>query len=137
MAQESLSFARRAGSKLGCTATASDKLVECLRELPSSRYKDLKIQAPLYFNAFAPVLDDEVIREDPKIFLQKVSRGDVNIGCDCSYLTGVSKTEAFNYVGDYVDGAGQIELDVYEQILNGFVQNHFGGTMQAGSVVKK
>lgn len=135
--QEPFEFAKRAGKKLGCTATTSDKLVECLRSLPSSKFENLEVKAPLYFNAFAPVIDGEVIREDPKIYLQKVSRGEVKIGCDCSYLTGVSRTESFSYVGDYVDGAGQLDIKNFQEILNGFVQNHFGGTMQAGSVVTK
>ncbi|XP_072034405.1 neuroligin-4, X-linked-like [Amphiura filiformis] len=137
LTQEPKSFARRAGKELGCTAIPSLKLVDCMRQLPASSFENLKIQAPLYFNAFAPVIDGELIREDPKIFFFFFSRKEANISCGCSYLTGVSRTEAFDYVGDDVDGAGQIEVSEYQRILDGFVQNHFGGTMQAGEVIKE
>lgn len=132
-----MTFAKMAAKKLGCLEDTNLKMVECMRKLPATNFENLKVQAPLYFTAFAPVLDDDVIREDPNILMQKISRGEILLGCNCTYLTGVSRTEAFAYVGDYVDGAGQIDVSVFEQVLNGFVQNHFGGSMQAGSVVEK
>ena len=93
------------------------------------------MEAPLYYHAFAPVVDGAVLEDDPAALFEELASGRRKFTCEgCGYMTGVTRSEGFLYVGDDADGVGQLDPVVFNHILDGFVQNNYGRNMHAGWV---
>ena len=97
------------------------------------QFQLLDVEAPLYYNAFAPVVDGGVLEDDPVVLFQEIARGERRPSCaGCAFMTGVTRSEGFAYVGEDADGAGKLDPVVFNHILDGFVQNNYGSNMHAG-----
>ncbi len=98
------------------------------RRIPTVRRRS----ASLHY-AFAPVIDGALIEDEPSVLLEKLAKGERKSGCDgCSYMSGVTRSEGFHYVGEDADGVGRLAPEDFNHILDGFVQNNYGSNMHAG-----
>ncbi|XP_033637845.1 neuroligin-3-like [Asterias rubens] len=138
ISREPRKFAKMAATEIGCEASTTYKMVDCLREVRAEEFQLYDIEAPLYYNAFAPVVDGALIEDEPSVLLEKLANGERKPGCDgCSYMSGVTRSEGFHYVGEDADGVGRLAPEDFNHILDGFVQNNYGSNMHAGNVIKK
>lgn len=112
-------------TKTGCQLSDREAIMACLRNVSYRTFLELDVPKPLYSYSFGPVVDGDIIDEDPVILLKKVTKGQRNISTR-AYLTGLTKNEGFPYLSDSVDIVGRIHKDQYEQALQIFVQNNFG-----------
>ncbi|XP_022093520.1 neuroligin-4, X-linked-like [Acanthaster planci] len=136
--REPRNFAKMAATKIGCEAPTTYQIVDCLRQVRPEEFQLLDVEAPLYYNAFAPVVDGGVLEDDPAVLFEEIARGERRPSCTgCAFMTGVTRSEGFAYVGEDADGAGKLDPMVFNHILDGFVQNNYGGNMHAGNVIKK
>ena len=104
-----------------------------LPKVRAEEFQLLDVEAPLYYNAFAPVVDGAVVEDDPAAVFEELARGERKLGCvGCAYMTGVTRSEGFHYIGEDADGAGKLDPAVFNHILDGFVQNNYGSNMHAG-----
>lgn len=110
---------------INCQLVNSESTMECLRNVSYQTFLDLDVPTPLYSYSFGPVVDGNIVEEDPAKLIQKVTEGQRNI-TTMAYMTGMTKNEGFRYLSSSVDIVGRIEQNVYEQTLHGFVQNNFG-----------
>ncbi|XP_030838013.1 neuroligin-4, X-linked isoform X2 [Strongylocentrotus purpuratus] len=135
LSREPARFAKLLAENVGCEAETNLQMVECLRGLPYSDLINLDFQSPLYMFAFAPVVDEDVIAADPSIMWGQLIAGERDIGRDdFAYLSGIVRNEAFSYIAEETDVVGRMELEVFDDILDGFVQNNFGGNMKASVI---
>ncbi|XP_054771189.1 neuroligin-4, X-linked-like isoform X1 [Lytechinus pictus] len=140
LSREPARFANLLAESVGCEAETNLQMVECLRGLPYDDMINVDIQSPLYMIAFAPVVDEDVIAADPTIMWGQLIAGERDIGRDdFSYLSGVVRNEGFMYIEPYLTEPlvdAQLLLEDFEDILDGFMQNNFGGNMKASSVIR-
>lgn len=57
---------------MGCTYTETADLVDCLRRKNFRELVDQDIQPARYHIAFGPVVDGDVVPDDPEILMQQV-----------------------------------------------------------------
>lgn len=62
---------------MGCTYTETADLVDCLRRKNFRELVDQDIQPARYHIAFGPVVDGDVVPDDPEILMQQVRSGSV------------------------------------------------------------
>lgn len=60
--------------KVGCTLDNMAELVDCLRRKSFRELVDQDIQPARYHIAFGPVVDGDVVPDDPEILMQQVLR---------------------------------------------------------------
>lgn len=60
---------------MGCTYTETADLVDCLRRKNFRELVDQDIQPARYHIAFGPVVDGDVVPDDPEILMQQVRKG--------------------------------------------------------------
>ncbi|PIK35733.1 putative neuroligin-4, Y-linked isoform X1 [Apostichopus japonicus] len=120
---------------INCQLVNSESTMECLRNVSYQTFLDLDVPTPLYSYSFGPVVDGNIVEEDPAKLIQKVTEGQRNI-TTMAYMTGMTKNEGFRYLSSSVDIVGRIEQNVYEQTLHGFVQNNFGSNRIASGVIR-
>lgn len=58
---------------MGCTYTETADLVDCLRRKNFRELVDQDIQPARYHIAFGPVVDGDVVPDDPEVLMQQVS----------------------------------------------------------------
>lgn len=58
--------------KVGCTLNDMAELVDCLRRKSFRELVDQDIQPARYHIAFGPVVDGDVVPDDPEILMQQV-----------------------------------------------------------------
>lgn len=58
--------------KVGCTTGDNAELVDCLRRKSFRELVDQDIQPARYHIAFGPVVDGDVVPDDPEILMQQV-----------------------------------------------------------------
>ena len=71
-----LKYTKILARKVGCTYTETADLVDCLRRKNYRELVDQDIQPARYHIAFGPVVDGDVVPDDPEILMQQVREHD-------------------------------------------------------------
>lgn len=67
-----LKYTKILARKVGCTYSDTVDLVDCLRRKTFRELVDQDIQPARYHIAFGPVVDGDVVPDDPEILMQQV-----------------------------------------------------------------
>uniref|UniRef100_A0A8C5NFG1 Neuroligin-2-like n=1 Tax=Gouania willdenowi TaxID=441366 RepID=A0A8C5NFG1_GOUWI len=114
--------------KVGCTLEDMVELVDCLRRKSFRELVDQDIQPARYHIAFGPVVDGDVVPDDPEILMQFVSdKLHVTHGEFLNYdiLLGVNQGEGLKFVDDS-EGEDGISSVSFDYTISNFVNNLYG-----------
>ncbi|XP_071483098.1 neuroligin-2-like [Diadema antillarum] len=137
LSREPARFAKYLAEQVDCQSDTHFNMVECLRNVPFTELVDIDIQSPLYMYAFSPVVDEDVIEAQPSVLWDQLIAGQRTTGrSNFAYMSGIVRNEAFSYIEHDTDVVGRMYLETFNDILDGFVQNNFGGIMKASRVIR-
>ena len=72
-------YARMLARKVGCNLQDTVELVECLQRKHYKELVDQDIQPARYHIAFGPVIDGDVIPDDPQILMEQGKGGEARV----------------------------------------------------------
>uniref|UniRef100_UPI00359018F2 neuroligin-4, X-linked-like isoform X2 n=1 Tax=Myxine glutinosa TaxID=7769 RepID=UPI00359018F2 len=116
---QSSKYTLQLASHVGCGNKAdSQELVDCLREKPYRELVDQDIQPARYHIAFGPIIDGDVIPDDPQILMEQGEFLNYDV------MIGVSQGEGFNFLDSIleVDDDG-ISINKFDFAVSNFVDN--------------
>ncbi|XP_043932956.1 neuroligin-2 [Protopterus annectens] len=105
--------------KVGCTLGDSYEMLDCLRRKSYRELVDQDIQPARYHIAFGPVVDGDVVPDDPEILMQQGEFLNYDI------LIGVNQGEGLKFVEDWVEEDG-ISASYFDFTISNFVENLYG-----------
>ncbi|XP_061753826.1 neuroligin-2b [Nerophis ophidion] len=105
--------------KVGCTLGDMAELVDCLRRKSFRELVDQDIQPARYHIAFGPVVDGDVVPDDPEILMQQGEFLNYDI------LLGVNQGEGLKFVDDS-EGEDGISGPSFDYTISNFVDNLYG-----------
>ncbi|XP_077596883.1 neuroligin-2-like [Stigmatopora nigra] len=105
--------------KVGCTLRDMAELVDCLRKKSFRELVDQDIQPARYHIAFGPVVDGDVVPDDPEILMQQGEFLNYDI------LLGVNQGEGLKFV-DEGEGEDGISAPSFDYTISNFVDNLYG-----------
>ncbi|KAM6949295.1 LOW QUALITY PROTEIN: neuroligin-2a [Aplochiton taeniatus] len=114
-----LKYTKILARKVGCTYTETADLVDCLRRKNIRELVDQDIQPARYHIAFGPVVDGDVVPDDPEILMQQGEFLNYDI------LIGVNQGEGLKFVDDSEDNDG-ISAAAFDYTISNFVDNLYG-----------
>ncbi|XP_061525716.1 neuroligin-2a isoform X3 [Phycodurus eques] len=114
-----LKYTKILARKVGCTYTETADLVDCLRRKNFRELVDQDIQPARYHIAFGPVVDGDVVPDDPEILMQQ---GEF---LNYDMLVGVNQGEGLKFVDDSEDDDG-ISAAAFDYTISNFVDNLYG-----------
>ncbi|XP_070785510.1 neuroligin-2a isoform X2 [Enoplosus armatus] len=114
-----LKYTKILARKVGCTYTETADLVDCLRRKNFRELVDQDIQPARYHIAFGPVVDGDVVPDDPEILMQQ---GEF---LNYDMLIGVNQGEGLKFVDDSEDNDG-ISAAAFDYTISNFVDNLYG-----------
>uniref|UniRef100_A0A4W4EUN8 Carboxylesterase type B domain-containing protein n=1 Tax=Electrophorus electricus TaxID=8005 RepID=A0A4W4EUN8_ELEEL len=106
--------------KVGCNEDDSAELVQCLQ---NKNYKELieqSITPAKYHIAFGPVIDGDVIPDDPQILMEQGEFLNYDI------MLGVNQGEGYKFVDGIVDSEDGVAGSDFEFAVSDFVDNLYG-----------
>nr|XP_006009487.1 PREDICTED: neuroligin-4, X-linked isoform X2 [Latimeria chalumnae] len=113
-------YTRILAEKVGCDILDTIDLVECLR---NKNYKELieqNIMPARYHIAFGPVIDGDVIPDDPQILMEQGEFLNYDI------MLGVNQGEGFKFVDHIVDSEDGVSPSDFDYAVSNFVDNLYG-----------
>uniref|UniRef100_A0A8C4N575 Carboxylesterase type B domain-containing protein n=1 Tax=Eptatretus burgeri TaxID=7764 RepID=A0A8C4N575_EPTBU len=112
---------RLLGNRIGCIhATDSQALVECLRSKPVHLLVETEVQPVRYHISFGPVIDGDVVPDDPQILMEQGEFLNYDI------MTGVTQAEAYELVENMVDEDNGISSSRFDFAVSNFADNLYG-----------
>ncbi|XP_061566688.1 neuroligin-2a isoform X1 [Cololabis saira] len=114
-----LKYTKILARKVGCTYSDTVDLVDCLRRKNIRELVDQDIQPARYHIAFGPVVDGDVVPDDPEILMQQGEFLNYDI------LIGVNQGEGLKFVDDSEDNDG-ISAAAFDYTISNFVDNLYG-----------
>uniref|UniRef100_A0A668RD36 Carboxylesterase type B domain-containing protein n=1 Tax=Oreochromis aureus TaxID=47969 RepID=A0A668RD36_OREAU len=114
-----LKYTKILARKVGCTYAETADLVDCLRRKNFRELVDQDIQPARYHIAFGPVVDGDVVPDDPEILMQQGEFLNYDI------LIGVNQGEGLKFVDDSEDNDG-ISAAAFDYTISNFVDNLYG-----------
>uniref|UniRef100_A0A8C6KBE0 Neuroligin 2a n=1 Tax=Nothobranchius furzeri TaxID=105023 RepID=A0A8C6KBE0_NOTFU len=130
-----LKYTKILARKVGCTYSETADLVDCLRRKTFRELVDQDIQPARYHIAFGPVVDGDVVPDDPEILMQQVRWFYAELviplfdhqGEFLNYdiLIGVNQGEGLKFVDDSEDNDG-ISAAAFDYTISNFVDNLYG-----------
>ncbi|XP_065818918.1 neuroligin-2b isoform X2 [Labrus bergylta] len=105
--------------KVGCTLGDMAALVDCLRRKNFRELVDQDIQPARYHIAFGPVVDGDVVPDDPEILMQQGEFLNYDI------LLGVNQGEGLKFVDDN-EGEDGLSAATFDYTISNFVDNLYG-----------
>ncbi|XP_038624505.1 neuroligin-2 [Tachyglossus aculeatus] len=115
-----LKYTRLLAAKVGCDYADSAEAVECLRRKSSRELVDQDVQPARYHIAFGPVVDGDVVPDDPEILMQQ---GEF---LNYDMLIGVNQGEGLKFVEDSVESEDGISASYFDFTVSNFVDNLYG-----------
>ncbi|KFV17560.1 Neuroligin-1, partial [Tauraco erythrolophus] len=94
--------------------------VECLRRQPFRALVDQDVQPARYHVAFGPVVDGDVVPDDPEILMQQGEFLNYDI------LIGVNQGEGLKFVEDSLENEDGISASYFDFTVSNFVDNLYG-----------
>ncbi|XP_031819464.1 neuroligin-1 isoform X2 [Sarcophilus harrisii] len=113
-------YARMLATKVGCNMSDTVELVECLQKKPYKELIDQDIQPARYHIAFGPVIDGDVIPDDPQILMEQGEFLNYDI------MLGVNQGEGLKFVENIVDSEDGISASDFDFAVSNFVDNLYG-----------
>ncbi|KAK6486928.1 neuroligin-4 [Huso huso] len=113
-------YTRMLAEKVGCNMLDTIDLVECLR---NKNYKELieqYITPAKYHIAFGPVIDGDVIPDDPQILMEQGEFLNYDI------MLGVNQGEGFKFVDGIVDSEDGVSANDFDFAVSDFVDHLYG-----------
>ncbi|XP_030602240.1 neuroligin-2b [Archocentrus centrarchus] len=114
-----LTYTKSLARKVGCTTGDMAELVDCLRRKSFRELVDQDIQPARYHVAFGPVVDGDVVPDDPEILMQQGEFLNYDI------LLGVNQGEGLKFVDDS-EGEDGISAASFDYTISNFVDNLYG-----------
>uniref|UniRef100_A0A8C1BVI0 Neuroligin 2b n=1 Tax=Cyprinus carpio carpio TaxID=630221 RepID=A0A8C1BVI0_CYPCA len=114
-----LMYTKILAKKVGCSYSDTADLVDCLRRKSFREMVDQDIQPARYHIAFGPVVDGDVVPDDPEILMQQGEFLNYDI------LLGVNQGEGLKFVDDS-EGEDGISAASFDYTISNFVDNLYG-----------
>ncbi|XP_066506593.1 neuroligin-2b [Hoplias malabaricus] len=114
-----LDYTKILAKKVGCTYSDTAELVDCFRRKSFRELVDQDIQPARYHIAFGPVVDGDVVPDDPEILMQQGEFLNYDI------LLGVNQGEGLKFVDDS-EGEDGISAPSFDYTISNFVDNLYG-----------
>uniref|UniRef100_A0AAR2IWX1 Neuroligin 2b n=1 Tax=Pygocentrus nattereri TaxID=42514 RepID=A0AAR2IWX1_PYGNA len=114
-----LDYTKILAKKVGCSYSDTADLVDCLRRKSFRELVDQDIQPARYHIAFGPVVDGDVVPDDPEILMQQGEFLNYDI------LLGVNQGEGLKFVDDS-EGEDGISAASFDYTISNFVDNLYG-----------
>ncbi|XP_074936332.1 neuroligin-2 isoform X2 [Phalacrocorax aristotelis] len=115
-----LKYTRLLAAKVGCERADTGAAVECLRRQPFRALVDQDVQPARYHVAFGPVVDGDVVPDDPEILMQQGEFLNYDI------LIGVNQGEGLKFVEDSLESEDGISASYFDFTVSNFVDNLYG-----------
>ncbi|XP_030641781.1 neuroligin 4 X-linked b [Chanos chanos] len=113
-------YTRMLAEKVGCSLGDTVELIECLQD---KNYKELieqTITPAKYHIAFGPVIDGDVIPDDPQILMEQGEFLNYDI------MLGVNQGEGYKFVDGIVDSEDGVSGSDFEFAVSDFVDHLYG-----------
>ncbi|XP_055521929.1 neuroligin 4 X-linked a isoform X2 [Leucoraja erinacea] len=113
-------YTRLLAEKVGCSMLDTIDLVECLRMKTYKELIEQDIMPARYHIAFGPVIDGDVIPDDPQILMEQGEFLNYDI------MLGVNQGEGLKFVENMVDNEDGISASDFDFAVSNFVDNLYG-----------
>ncbi|KAK7905083.1 hypothetical protein WMY93_017690 [Mugilogobius chulae] len=113
-------YTRQLGEKVGCVVDDSSALVECLRGRSYRELVEQNIIPAKYHTAFAPVIDGDVIPDDPQILMEQGEFLNYDV------MLGVNQGEGVKFVEGIVDSEDGVSAEDFDFSVSDFVDSLYG-----------
>uniref|UniRef100_A0A3P9LKX7 Neuroligin 1 n=1 Tax=Oryzias latipes TaxID=8090 RepID=A0A3P9LKX7_ORYLA len=113
-------YARMLARKVGCNLEDTVELVTCLQKKPFKELVDQDIQPARYHIAFGPVIDGDVIPDDPQILMEQGEFLNYDI------MLGVNQGEGLKFVELIVDNDNGVQANDFDYAVSSFVDDLYG-----------
>ncbi|XP_047666342.1 neuroligin-1 isoform X2 [Tachysurus fulvidraco] len=113
-------YARMLARKVGCDYQDTMELVECLQKKDYKELVEQDIQPARYHIAFGPVIDGDVIPDDPQILMEQGEFLNYDI------MLGVNQGEGLKFVELVVDGDSGVQANDFDYAVSSFVDDLYG-----------
>ncbi|XP_061681509.1 neuroligin-1 isoform X2 [Syngnathoides biaculeatus] len=113
-------YARTLARKVGCNLEDTVELVACLQRKHYKELVDQDIQPARYHIAFGPVIDGDVIPDDPQILMEQGEFLNYDI------MLGVNQGEGLKFVELIVDNENGVQANDFDYAVSSFVDDLYG-----------
>ncbi|XP_061593351.1 neuroligin-1 isoform X2 [Cololabis saira] len=113
-------YTRMLARKVGCNLEDTVELVACLQKKHYKELVDQDIQPARYHIAFGPVIDGDVIPDDPQILMEQGEFLNYDI------MLGVNQGEGLKFVELIVDNDNGVQANDFDYAVSSFVDDLYG-----------
>ncbi|CAH2316577.1 neuroligin-3 isoform X3 [Pelobates cultripes] len=113
-------YTRMLAEKVGCNVLDTVDMVDCLRQKSAKELVEQDIQPARYHVAFGPVIDGDVIPDDPEILMEQGEFLNYDI------MLGVNQGEGLKFVENVVDAEDGVSGSDFDYSVSNFVDNLYG-----------
>ncbi|XP_067288156.1 neuroligin-1 isoform X1 [Pseudorasbora parva] len=113
-------YARMLAKKVGCNLKDTVEMVECLQKKHYKELLEQDIQPARYHIAFGPVIDGDVIPDDPQILMEQGEFLNYDI------MLGVNQGEGLKFVEPIVDNENGVQANDFDYAVSSFVDDLYG-----------
>ncbi|MEQ2177656.1 Neuroligin-4, X-linked, partial [Goodea atripinnis] len=113
-------YARQLGERVGCGIDDSTQLVTCLQGRSYRELVEQNITPAKYHTAFAPVIDGDVIPDDPQILMEQGEFLNYDV------MLGVNQGEGVKFVEGIVDSEDGVTAEDFDFAVSDFVDSLYG-----------
>ncbi|MBN3275377.1 NLGN3 protein, partial [Polyodon spathula] len=113
-------YSRLLAEKVGCNVLDTLDMVDCLRKKTSRELVEQDIQPARYHVAFGPVIDGDVIPDDPEILMEQGEFLNYDI------MLGVNQGEGLRFVENVVDSEDGVSGNDFDFSVSDFVDSLYG-----------
>ncbi|PWA23414.1 hypothetical protein CCH79_00005898 [Gambusia affinis] len=113
-------YTRLLAEKVGCNVLDTSDMVDCLRKKSSRELVEQDIQPARYHVAFGPVIDGDVIPDDPEILMEQGEFLNYDI------MLGVNQGEGLRFVENVVDSEDGVSGNDFDFSVSDFVDSLYG-----------
>ncbi|KAM8750132.1 neuroligin-4, X-linked isoform 2-T2 [Rhynchonycteris naso] len=113
-------YTRILADKVGCNMLDTTDLVECLRNKNPKELAQQAITPATYHISFGPVIDGDVIPDDPQILMEQGEFLNYDI------MLGVNQGEGLKFVDGIVDNEDGVTPNDFDFSVSNFVDNLYG-----------
>ncbi|XP_061090725.1 neuroligin-3a isoform X6 [Conger conger] len=113
-------YTRMLAEKVGCNVLDTLDMVDCLRKKTARELVEQDIQPARYHVAFGPVIDGDVIPDDPEILMEQGEFLNYDI------MLGVNQGEGLRFVENVVDSEDGVSGNDFDFSVSDFVDSLYG-----------
>uniref|UniRef100_A0A8C5C8D2 Neuroligin 3a n=1 Tax=Gadus morhua TaxID=8049 RepID=A0A8C5C8D2_GADMO len=113
-------YTRHLAEKVGCNVLDTMDMVDCLRKKGWRELVEQDIQPARYHVAFGPVIDGDVIPDDPEILMEQGEFLNYDI------MLGVNQGEGLRFVENVVDSEDGVSGNDFDFSVSDFVDSLYG-----------